>query len=123
MPQQFNFPSMVWKLLVGETPDRQDILFTDTTVYQLCKKLREHPEVTDDVFAETYEHLFFTVSNANEDEVDLIPDGSKTRVTFSTRQKFVDLTESFLLKEHTRPCNAASCCRQSHFQELCLTKH
>jgi hypothetical protein len=95
-----NFPSLFWKLLVGDTPGREDLEAIDTFQVKSLDHLRSidkegvDASIFNDVFFET-----FTVVSLDNRVVDLVPNGSDIPVLFENRNEYCDLVFNYRLKE------------------------
>ena len=96
-----NLAALIWKLLVQESPLAEDLETINLGAFQALKLMRhieqqgiQSEEVFDTIFFET-----FTVLSSDNRQVDLIPGGANTPVTFSNRHQYCDLTEQYRLHE------------------------
>jgi len=99
----FEFPSFVWKQLLGET-----ITFSDWRTIDLLgseaalsllhcdTKLEIHDE---DQFQEMFPELSFVSNSTDGQEVELVPRGATQRVTLANRQDYFDRVVRYHLNE------------------------
>jgi hypothetical protein len=102
-----DIPSIIWKLLVGETPTREDLEAIDLFQMQSLEKLRNiHLQGIDaESFGYTFYETFVTVSTDSR-TVELIPNGKEKDVTFDNRHHYCDLVEQYRLHEFDRQAAA-----------------
>jgi hypothetical protein len=104
MPQPFNLPALVWKLIVGEAPDAADLEEVDAHLVKTNKTLCDCPEQDDAAFATKF-GLRFTVPDASgQREVELVPGGARRRVRWTDRQEYARLSAAYRLQEFGRAC-------------------
>lgn len=99
----FLFPSIVWKKLVGEKVDAEDLAAVDFYTYTLIKTLRncEADGITDQAsFAAKYEDkLHFSYTGSDGVERELIRGLRDRLVTFETRLEYCDAVLAARLSE------------------------
>jgi len=102
-----DIPSIVWKLLVGETPNREDLEAIDLFQIQSLEKLRNiHLHGIDsESFGYTFYETFVTISTDSR-TIELIPNGKEKDVTFENRNYYCDLVEQYRLHEFDRQAAA-----------------
>lgn len=102
-----DIPPIIWKLLVGETPTREDLEAIDLFQIQSLDNLRNiHLQGIDaESFAYTFYETFVTISTDSR-TVELIPNGSQKDVTFENRNHYCDLVEQYRLHEFDRQAAA-----------------
>lgn len=102
-----DIPSIIWKLLVGETPTREDLEAIDLFQIQSLEKLRNiHLQGIDSQsFGYTFYETFVTISTDSR-TVELIPNGKDKDVTFENRDHYCDLVEQYRLHEFDRQAAA-----------------
>eukprot|EP01041_Mallomonas_annulata_P000211 gene211-380_t len=96
-----NIPSIIWKLLVGETPiTREDIEAIDLFQVQSLDSIRhiDLQGIDADSFSSSFFETFTTIST-DDRIVEIRPDGSNIDVTFENRLEFCDLVEQYRLHE------------------------
>lgn len=96
-----DFPSIVWKPLVGSKLERSDLEAIDTFSYKMFDEVA-NAHTRSGVNEETFTNLIdltFTATSADGREVELIPGGKDMKVTWQNRKEFVRLLESFRLHE------------------------
>ena len=107
----FEFPSLVWKLLLGQRPDPSDLRTMDQLAAQALYAIRhcdkdismsgdeQVPILTQEDFEEVFPDQFFVTNGCNGDEVVLVPGGASKRVTFDNRKEYYDLAMAYRLSE------------------------
>lgn len=85
-------PSIIWKLLVNDTPTLDDLEAVDLSVKQSIENLRhiEQTGIDEESFAYTIFNTFETISS-DQRTVELVPGGKDKEVTFANRHEFCDL--------------------------------
>lgn len=68
----FEFPSIIWKLVIGIPPDILDVQNYDTMTYNLLQSLRN---CTIDEFEFNFSQICFSIVNVSGEKVDLFPNG------------------------------------------------
>ncbi len=96
-----DFPSMVFKLLAGESLDINDLKAVDQMCVQSLEALKTidkqgitTQEMFEDVFLEV-----FTINMSDGKEVELKPNGKNINVTFNNRFEWASLVEKVRLNE------------------------
>lgn len=95
-----NIPSIIWKLLVRDTPVMSDLEDIDLHQFQSLNDMRNiHTKGIDrnnfsDIFYET-----FTTMSSDQREVELMAGGRDVSVTFDNRLERCDLVENYRLHE------------------------
>lgn len=95
-----NLPSIIWKLLVQDPPQMEDLEAIDVHQVQSLNDMRHiHCKGVDrhsfsDVFYET-----FTTVSSDQREVELIPGGKEIAVDFDNRLARCDMIEHYRLHE------------------------
>jgi len=87
-----NFPTMIWKALVNDTPTLQDLEAIDGTALRAVESIRNIDQ--SGVDADTFADLFFetfTTYLADGSSVELIPGGRNIDLTFHNRFEYCDL--------------------------------
>jgi hypothetical protein len=102
-----DFPSIVWKPLVGQKIDRSDLRAIDTLCCEVLDKVEkiDIESVSEETFREYIPYNFVTVSSDGR-EIELKENGHQIPVTFSNRKEFITLMENFRLKEFETQVNA-----------------
>lgn len=95
-----NLPSMVWKLLVNDTVNREDLEGVDAMLCQSMDKLRNiHLEgITEDLFEDVFMETFTTLST-DDRVIELVADGANKPVTFANRYEYATLVEQYRMRE------------------------
>jgi hypothetical protein len=91
---------IIWKLIVQDTPSREDLEAIDMFEVKSLSSLRDVE--SEGVTAETFSMVFFltfTCMTADDRTIELEPDGSKREVTFENRMEYCDLVERYRLHE------------------------
>jgi E3 ubiquitin-protein ligase HERC2 len=90
-----NIPSLIWKLLVRDTPTKSDLEAINISYTQSLDRIREYDQNTM-----TYMEQTFTLTTYGNREVELVPGGGQELVTFATRDQYCDLCERYYLHEY-----------------------
>ena len=97
----FDFPSLVWRQLLGQPVGVADLEGVDSLTVQFLDALRrcEEDGLADDAsFAEKYS-LSFTTTTSDGRVVELVPGGAGKRVTFSNRLEYCERVTALRLNE------------------------
>ena len=99
----FNFPSLVWKGVVGATLEASDLEAVDQVLTQTLKQLCD-PSLDEESFkaALPEEATFTTNAGDGGSVVELVPGGGAKSVTFSNRGEYAQLVTDFRLHEMDR---------------------
>jgi len=87
-----NFPSMIWKALINETPVVQDLEAIDSTALRAVESIRNIDQTGVD--AEMFSDIFFedfTTYLTDGTKVELKPGGKNIELTFHNRHEYCDL--------------------------------
>jgi hypothetical protein len=103
----FDFPSIVWKQLVGQPVELLDLEAIDIMAVKSLRAIRNcHNPGTDmvaitesDDFAIAYPDLSFVTNDSEGDEVELMPGGRDVTVNYSNRILYCDMSEEYRLRE------------------------
>ncbi len=107
----FAFPSLVWKGLVGEAPEAEDLAATDAGFAAYLARLRHCDADTgpegeaqeavrgEEAFAAAFPGAVWTVVNGAGEEVELVPGGGGMPLTFASRAAYADAALAFRLRE------------------------
>ncbi|KAG9403599.1 hypothetical protein AC1031_006240 [Aphanomyces cochlioides] len=95
-----NLVGLVWKLLVNEETNLDDLEALDKMLVQSMSKMRTIDQlgVTESMFEDIVLETFTTLSTDNR-VVEIKPGGAAIPVTFHSRLEFADLVEHFRLHE------------------------
>ena len=102
-----SLPSMVWKQLVGQPMDAEDLSGFDHLARQSLRSLRDIDK--EGVDAESFGQVIFetfTTRLSDETQVELRPGGAATPVTFGNRLEYCELALHARLHESQRQCDA-----------------
>lgn len=91
-----NIAPIIWKLLVKETPTRDDIEAIDVFHQQSNNRLRNIHK--DGIDADSFGNCFFetfTAVSIDDRVVDLVPGGSTLDLTFENRFEYCDLADQY----------------------------
>ncbi|OQR82728.1 HECT E3 ubiquitin ligase [Achlya hypogyna] len=107
----FAFCPLVWKMLLRQPLDRQDLEGTDTLLVQMLDGIRHCDAdgiTTDAQFEAAFADLDlrFTTYGSNGQLVELVPGGGATPVTFANRVAYCDSVENYRLREVEVQVNA-----------------
>lgn len=95
-----NLPSFVWRPLVGERPQRADLLGVDFAfVNSLLSKIDQLSDADEAEFTKHFGDLCFSTTLSSQTCVDLKPDGRNIEVQFKDRAEFAALAEKARLTE------------------------
>jgi hypothetical protein len=103
----FEFPSLIWKKLVGEEVTKRDLYEFDTISAQQLDDIEDchlhplEPIVDNESFSEKH-RLKFTYCGTDGVEKDLFLNGSNESVTFDNRHEYVQLVRQARLNEFNR---------------------
>lgn len=91
---------MVWKLIAGEEVGLEDYKSVDSLTVSLLEGLRS-AELSEMDFMERFEpaEICFSVTSIGGSSVDLLPGGSRERLTWQNRLQYCDEVERFRLRE------------------------
>jgi len=105
-PLALNFPSIVWKPLVGEALNADDLRNIDVMCVNSLETLRtiDKQGVTSETFEDVIYEVF-AIQSIDGREFDLKPNGKETPVTFENRNEWIDLVENFRLNEFNLQVN------------------
>jgi E3 ubiquitin-protein ligase HERC2 len=101
----FSFPSLVWKLLLGEEATIEDLRDVDSMAASQIDQLSAYLDLRDDggdlemLFNQKYTSvtpLYFTFTGSDGHEEELVPHGSTLRVTFHNLRSYCN---ALLLKQ------------------------
>jgi hypothetical protein len=84
-----SLPSIVWKLLAGDSPDQWDLEGVDFSLAKSLDLLRGI-RCDEAQFAQTFFETFTTTSSADR-TVELLPGGARRDVTYESRHQYCDL--------------------------------
>jgi hypothetical protein len=101
-PLSLDLPSLVWKGILGQKPDRMDLEAVDKLCMQAMSEVLALPR---DKFDTVVGEKFVTQLTDNT-EVELKKDGRSHPVTFDNRHEFVDLVIKTRLNESARQLQA-----------------
>lgn len=95
-----NVAAMIWKKLVGEQLQIEDLAAVDSMIVNSMHKMRTIDKlgVTEEMFEDIVLETFTTLSSDNRVVV-LKPSGQSIAVTFANRCEYADLVESYRLHE------------------------
>lgn len=95
-----NIAAMIWKRLVGEQLQIEDLVAVDSMIVNSMHKMRtiDTLGVTEEMFEDIVLETFTTLSSDNRVVV-LKPSGQSVAVTFANRCEYADLVESYRLHE------------------------
>ena len=89
-PLNCNFPSLMYKRLVGEPVNMDDLQQIDETLVTFLNSIIHSEDVFDNAtFADAFPNQTYTVVTCEGKPVDLVPNGSTKPVTFDTRLDYV----------------------------------
>jgi len=102
-----DFPSILWKKLVGATIDRSDVAAIDLLSIDILDKIKQISDDQGDpeAFREYVSNHFTTLNSAGV-EVELKENGRSTEVNFENRLEYVELVEQFRINEFNTQLNA-----------------
>jgi hypothetical protein len=100
-----NIPSIIWKLIAGDTPTIEDLEAVDVSIVNSLKKVVDAEGTDAENFSYVYCLTFATMSSDLR-EVELIPGGSEKEVKFENRAEFRDRVIQYRLHEFDRQAAA-----------------
>lgn len=95
----FHFPSIVWKPLVGQTVDLEDVQAVDVLALNGIKALEGAESKAVELFNSEMAEIKFTVMGADSVMHPLCPGGESKSLTFENRHEFVALMKQYRLTE------------------------
>ena len=97
---ELNIPSIIWKLLVQEVPNKDDLEAIDLFQIQSLDNMRNiHLQgITRESFSFTFYETFTTMST-DDRMVELVTGGEEKNVDFDNRNQYCDLVEQYRLHE------------------------
>jgi hypothetical protein len=108
----FDFPPIIWKKIVGEDIDIDDLRTMDAITYSLLEAVRNchHDGITNqELFNEKYgDKLRFMYNGSDGIERELFPGGKNVIVDFNSRESFCDKVLDVRLKEFDKQVAAIS---------------
>jgi len=99
-----NLPPLVWKALVGDEPDEQDVLKTDAHAFSLIDTVREivrGSEMDDVAFEDIKRAIFgdrewyFVAQGADGTERPIVPDGQRVELTYRMCEEYAQALSRF----------------------------
>ncbi|KAG2382979.1 hypothetical protein C9374_004946 [Naegleria lovaniensis] len=114
----FDYPSLIWKVLVNEKIGWNDLRAFDEEIYNAMKSILEIEDVDEnsdldlytlmeESFAQTYYGRTFTAIGSDGKEMELIPGGSTIDLTYRNRKQYASLLYDFrLTREFVAQMNA-----------------
>ena len=95
-----NISSMIWKLLVNDTPTREDLEGVDSFFLQSLESIRncEKQGISIENFSDVFPFTF-TVTTSDERIVELVPGGALKEVTFESRLEYCERIENYRMNE------------------------
>ena len=104
---ELNLPSIIWKQLVGQELNKEDLEGIDLMCVKSMESVRSIDEkgITADIFQDVIFETFTTYSSDNR-QVELKPKGASLAVTFDNRYEYASLVEKYRLQEFSAQVNA-----------------
>jgi hypothetical protein len=97
------FPSVVWKVMVGSPITLEDITSIDVLSTNALKALRlEEKNVPVDLYNTEMKDIKFTVTGVDGKVRDLCPNGSNISLTYANRHEYAALVLDYRLTEFSR---------------------
>jgi len=96
-----NLHPLVWKMMLNRKVTFNEF---DSIDKHFCKIMSDLEKcdmdkiITEEEFAETFD-LYFTILLSDKTEIDLIPNGKKTKVTLENKNKYIVLAKAERLRE------------------------
>jgi len=88
----FEFPSLIWKMLIGNPTNKEDLKSIDLAGMQALERLRNDPSIEG-------ADLRFVLTNTGGEEVELMRYGRSMRVDATNKGRYCDLSEEYKLHE------------------------
>lgn len=106
-----DFPSLIWKCLVGEPIKLADLKAIDHHTWYIIDSIRNphQNQVTAETFEFLFPELYFVVESTSGQEIELIPNGKNILVTYENSQLYANLLEKFRCTEFNK--HITSICR------------
>ena len=95
-----NIHPILWKFILGNEITFDDTETLDCLFFKMIMDLEMY--VTNEAMQDDFEYLFdlnFTFKNANNEEIELIPNGKEVKVTVENLAKFIDLSKKAKINE------------------------
>lgn len=111
----FFFPSIIWKRLVGKKCDKNDLKEIDKSFVNTLESIENYKiedensksqEELDEEFEMVFGDLFYTILNSNNNEEELIPNGSSIKVKYNDRINYVKMALEKRLSEFDDSCES-----------------
>nr|CAG4713265.1 unnamed protein product [Naegleria fowleri] len=114
----FDYPSLIWKVLVNEKIGWNDLRAFDEEIYNAMKSILKledvdpntDPElfaIMEESFSQTYYGKTFTAIGSDGKEIELVPGGSHIDLTYRNRKQYASLLYDFrLTREFVAQMNA-----------------
>jgi hypothetical protein len=103
-----NIPSIIWKLLVNDTPSIEDLEAIDLSLVKSINSIRHIDQEgidNNDSFSQIFFETF-TTTTSDDRIVNLLPDGANIDVTYDNREEYCDLVIKYRLHEFDVPAAA-----------------
>ena len=106
----FEFPSLVWKKIVGDTPNKEDLRAIDAITCSLLDSImacrNDDPDDEESYHCKFGDKLRFVFTASDGTEKELFKGGKNKLVTFESRQQFCDLVLQARLEEFDLQINS-----------------
>jgi len=99
-----NFPTLIWKALINDTPTLQDFEAIDGAALKALDSIR-HTELSEDDFLNTYFEVFTTYL-PDGTQVELLPGGSNIELTYQNRIEYCDLVTKIQMSAYDKQIKA-----------------
>lgn len=97
----FEFPQLIWKLLLQKTVTINDIELVDTNI---TTRLSSLAQCTEEQFNTKFVDTTYLLTNSAGDEIELLPNGAEINLEYKDSEKYIALVTNHLLKEHDKQC-------------------
>ncbi len=96
-----NLPSLVWKLIAGDTPGVDDLEAVDVSLVRSLQTLRriDQQGITDSAGFSAAFFETFTLTTTDDRLMELVPGGASRDLTFDNRLEYCDLVTQYRLHE------------------------
>eukprot|EP01119_Soliformovum_irregulare_P023983 TRINITY_DN8500_c0_g1_i1.p1 TRINITY_DN8500_c0_g1~~TRINITY_DN8500_c0_g1_i1.p1 ORF type:complete len:1141 (-),score=425.00 TRINITY_DN8500_c0_g1_i1:16-3438(-) len=103
-----DFPSVVWKGIVGTEVTRSDVESIDAFSFKMMDQIvtaERQPDMTPDMFNELID-MTFTVQSSDGREIELVENGKTQKVTWENRRQYLSLAEKWKISEFSEQIQA-----------------
>ncbi|KAJ5072330.1 e3 ubiquitin-protein ligase hectd3 [Anaeramoeba ignava] len=99
IPINIPFPSLVWKLIVFEKPNFEDLKEVDHSLFLFLEKITQNSKSQFEQLIKDHESNFTIDSFGKSNRIELFPGGSMTRLKFEITKEYSNLCQNFRMNE------------------------